>query len=464
MAGFGRQIAYKLEKDADGRVEVNADKLARLSIRCLDALHEQMAAAGLRAAGVSFCAFWHSFLGVDAESKPTTNILHLLDTRSAPYIAKLRASPNAAAFHARTGCVFHTSYWPARLCWLKAERPSEWGRTAQWVSFGEYLYQLLFGSMRSSTSMVSASGLWDSNRGDYDGETLALTEVRAERLRPLNELDEPQDKLRPRFAKKWPLFDGIPWYPAIGDGAANNIGTGCITPDRFALMVGTTGAMRAAAEVDHVDVPPGLWRYRADSRRFVLGGALSNGGEVFSWVTQRLKQIPRGEALEQALAAAEPGSHDLTILPLFAGERSTGWRAEARATFDGMSLATTPMDILRASLEAVALRFRQIYDILELRVGRPTEVVATGAALSRSPAWVQMMADALGRPVVSCLEEETSSRGAAMLAMERLRLVKHVRELPTRLGATVEPVTANAGVYSEMLARQKRLYEKLYGE
>ena len=65
----------------------------------------------------------------------------------------------------------------------------------------------------------------------------------------------------------------------------------------------------------------------------------------------------------------EPGAHGLTVLPLFAGERSTKWRADARAAITGMSIHTSPIEILRASLESVALRFRNVYDIMLDEIG-----------------------------------------------------------------------------------------------
>ncbi|PYV26066.1 MAG: carbohydrate kinase, partial [Acidobacteria bacterium] len=157
-----------------------------------------------------------------------------------------------------------------------------------------------------------------------------------------------------------------------------------------------------------------------------------------------------------------PGSHGLVILPLFAGERSTQWRAEARAAITGLGAHTSPLEILRAGLESVALRFRNVYDIMTQGLGAPREVVASGGALRRSPAWTQMMADALGRPVIACLENEASSCGAALLALERLGVIGHVRELPARMGRAFEPVPEHRRIYEEELGRQRRLYTILF--
>ena len=94
----------------------------------------------------------------------------------------------------------------------------------------------------------------------------------------------------------------------------------------------------------------------------------------------------------------------------------------------------------------------------------PGEVVASGGALLRSPAWTQMMADALGRPVIACLENEASGRGAALLALERLQVIRHVREVPAGTGKVFEPVEPHRRAYEEELERQHRLYAKLFEE
>ena len=111
-----------------------------------------------------------------------------------------------------------------------------------------------------------------------------------------------------------------------------------------------------------------------------------------------------------------PDSHGLTFLPLLSGERGPGWSDRAGATIEGLTLATTPLELLRAGLEAVALRFA----MLDADLPGEQTVVATGGGLVNSPAWTQIIADALGRPVAHSGVDEGSSRGAAVLALEAL--------------------------------------------
>src|SRR5204862_2882817 len=81
----------------------------------------------------------------------------------------------------------------------------------------------------------------------------------------------------------------------------------------------------------------GLWRYRVDQSRFVTGGALSNGGDVYAWMKRNLA-LPKD--IEARLEAAAPGAHGLTMLPFFSGERTPYWRADLRAAITGMAAST----------------------------------------------------------------------------------------------------------------------------
>ena len=454
MEGYGAQLAYRIRTTPDGGAEVDPETLAQLTIDCLDELHRQVHEAGFRVAAMAGSAFWHSFCGVDATGRPTLPILHLLDTRSAEQVAHV---PDA---HVRTGCVPHSSYWPAKLLWLAANRPDEFRTTQRFLSFPEYLYLKLLGSPRASTSMVSATGLWDQDKFDYDPETLAALPIRRDQLADPALLDQPENELLPEYRALWPEFAKARWFPALGDGACNSLGSGCVSTDRAALMVGTTGAMRLVSDKPLTKAAPGLWRYRVDKTRFVTGGALSNGGDVYAWMKRNLA-LPKD--VEARLESTTPGTHGLTMLPFFSGERTPYWRADLRAAITGLSASTDAFDIFHAALESIALRFREIYCLLARPWGAPAEVIASGGALLHSPAWSQMIADALGRPVTICTETEASCRGAALWALERLGIIDGIGALPAATGAVFSPRPEYQGAYQDLLGQQHKLYERLYG-
>src|SRR5262249_55281924 len=134
------------------------------------------------------------------------------------------------AVHARTGCVFHSSYLPAKLLWLSQAQPGVFRRARRWMSIGEFIFLKLFGRPICSVSMASATGLFDQNLCAWDGEVLAALSIDPDQLSPLGDMNTPATGLIAPFARRWPRLRAIPWYPALGDGACNNLGSGCITP------------------------------------------------------------------------------------------------------------------------------------------------------------------------------------------------------------------------------------------
>jgi gluconokinase len=205
-------------------------------------------------------------------------------------------------------------------------------------------------------------------------------------------------------------------------------------------------------------VPDGLWCYRLDRSRVVVGGALSNGGNLYAWLTRTLAvELP---TLEARLRRYRPVSTGLTLVPLLAGERSPGFASHATGSIAGLTQATTAADIVRAGLEATAIEFARVDQRLDEVLPGARRLVATGAGLLASPAWMQIMADAIGRPVAESKAREASSRGAAILAAEHLGTLDGDR-LPTDVGRTYRTVAPAHAAYRLQTARQEELYRLL---
>jgi gluconokinase len=109
----------------------------------------------------------------------------------------------------------------------------------------------------------------------------------------------------------------------------------------------------------------------------------------------------------------------------------------------------------------VALRFRNVYEQMESSLGAPRDIVASGSALLHSPVWAQMMADTLSHAIIRCAEPEATSRGAALIALERLGVIANAAALD---GGLIQPIEKNGVLYMAELERQRRLYEKLFEE
>ncbi len=462
------QIPYEVNATTDGGVTFPAPDLFDLLAACLDLV---MANLGPRAGdfvAVGVTSFWHSLLGVDDRGEPVMPILYWADTRSAHDAARLRREMPEEAVIARTGCRFHSSYWPAKLRWLAHAEPATFAAAAGFVGPGEYLLRRLCGQEGrvASVSMASGTGLLDVHRLVWDEEVAALARVDPAALPPLD-LAPSGFRLSEACAERWPQLRDVPWFPALGDGACANVGSGAIGPGRIALTMGTSGAMRLALPAPPEatwSFNPRLWAYRLDRERAILGGALSNGGNLLNWM-RSLLDTPVDGPLMDAAAALEPDAHGLTVLPFVAGERSPAWHDTAHGVVAGLTLSTRPEHLLRAGMEAVAYRFATLYrNLLPLAAPEHT-VVANGGAILQSPAWQQIIADALGHPLLALPpDDEASARGAALMAFASAGVIPSPDAVPDPAAGARE-IVPNARCherYVEAAERQRVLEERLF--
>jgi gluconokinase len=449
-AGTEGRAPTTWRQTSDGGVEADADAMVDAACGAVDQALAGAgpAAADIRAVGVS--TFWHSLLGT-AEGRAVTPLYSWADGRSRSAVLALRARLDEEAARQRTGCVFHTSYLPARLLWLRTTRPDVLRGVSTWMGIGEYLTLRLFGRAACSVSMASGTGLLDVRRCGWDAEILAALGLTPADLSPLVDLDTHFQGLRPEYASRWPALARIPWVPPAGDGALSNIGSGCVDRSRAAFSLGTSGAIRVMWPGEAPAVPRALWVYRADRRRVLTGGAVTNGGAVYQWLRGRLAPEDPA-AIDAALRERMPAAHGLVMLPFFSVERSPSWPVVSRGAVLGLTSATRPLDLVQAGLESVAYRLAMVWDALDGAAPGIREIIASGGAFAHLPVWLQIIADVFGRELVRSAEDEGSSRGAALLALEAAGAAR-VEDLPVPRGAVVRPDPARHARYRDARAR-----------
>lgn len=461
VPGVHAQRTYSLTTSREGEASVDADFLVELVARTIDeALHKAGTRAG-QIVGVATSAFWHTLVPLDTAGRPLMPLLTWEDTRPQQAATDLRVRLNERAIHQRTGARLHTSYWPAKLTWLASTQPEIATRAAHYVSFGEYLQLRLLGRACCSLSMASGTGLLNTRTHTWDKELLAALHISPSQLLELCDLPDTLRGLTPEFATRWPALKNVPWFPAIGDGAAANIGSNCTTLSTWAVTIGTSSAMRVVMPSEQIVLQPGLWLYAVDQHRALLGSALSEGGNLLAWLQHTL-QLPDLTTLDAQLARLTPAAHGLTILPMLAGERGPGWHARASMTISGLTLHTTPAEIAQATLEALVFQLSRVYDqltnALSSQVAHP-RLIASGTTLLNSAILPQVLADTLNCPIELTSTREASARGAALLALETLGLLPDLAQLAPAPTSIVQPDPTRHEIYTEARERQQQLYE-----
>src|SRR5690606_11306382 len=117
------------------------------------------------------------------------------------------------------------------------------------------------------------------------------------------------------------------------------------------------------------------------------------------------------------------------------------WAGNATGSILGLRLSTTPIDIVQAAMEGVALRLSLVCEQLAELVTPDSMVMAGGGALSASPAWAHMVANALNRPMQVIGEKEVTARGVAIRTLHAI-IHNSLSAHPPDIVYTIEPIPA----------------------
>jgi gluconokinase len=431
MNGTDARREYSVRYSKDGGAELSPARLLSSAHVCLrETLHAHRSSRlrNVPIAAVGGSAFWHSLLGLDRNGRPLTPIFTWADSRSASDAARLREQFNERKTQAETGCMLRSSFWPAKLRWLRRTNRRLFARVWRWVSPADWIFAELFGTRTSSPSMASGTGLYDLRTGNWHTGLREECEIEVEKLAEISG--------KPLSGISAPGLRDAQVFTAIGDGAAGNLGCGADGAGRVAINLGTSGAVRIieSTPANRGAIPAGLFRYVVDADRTVMGGAISNAGNLRRWCKRELR-IAGAE--EKALNRRAAADDTLNVLPFWVTERALTWPENLRGTIAGLTQSTTAAEIFRATTSATLYRLAEILSSIESSRGRAREIIVSGGA-TRSAALIALLADALGRDL-SVSATESSLRGAARFALEKLgyepppvpraKIVRHDRRL-----------------------------------
>jgi gluconokinase len=198
------------------------------------------------------------------------------------------------------------------------------------------------------------------------------------------------------------------------DGPLTQLGAGGVSSGVASCTIGTSIAFRGGADHRLVDPTRRVWCYPVTRSWWVAGGAGSNGGNILTWLRDRIGlRETVGEIA--ALAFEVPTDPTLTFVPYLNGERAPLWRPDVRAAFIGLSAHHSSADLAHAALDGIAAAVVELAGAVEALIGAPERVVLTGGFLQEER-WVQLMTDALGVATSVPEPDTATSNGIATVA------------------------------------------------
>ncbi|APX33433.1 sugar kinase [Brachybacterium sp. P6-10-X1] len=457
----GREVDKLTHKESheftvgdDGTSTIDADQVVEEIRTALGAVLGGELPGTVR--GIGFDTFASSLVAVDADGHAITPCITYADTRCHAQVTDLASRLDIDELHERTGARLHSSYTAPRLAWLREEHPEVFARTERFMALGEYVAFRLLGTAALGTASAAWSGMIDRRTGQYVPELLEAVGVQASTMGEALDPDDALPVAGTPLAEEFPQLADAQWLPVIGDGLAANLGIGALGAGTWGISTATSGAIRQLLDTEISSLPSGLWAYRVDQSRTLVGSAMSDCGRVLDWARNELDipfEIAKTDT--EALFSAPPSSATPLVIPFFSGERGTKWRGSSRALFANVGASTTAEDMLRGAMEGVALSFLRIADQMREAGGDPERIVLSGGMTEAIPSWLHLLADALGAPIDHVAVSRSTMRGSAVMALERAAPDAAVAEAPVL--RRIEPVAEHAAYYRERLERFEKL-------
>jgi gluconokinase len=416
----------------------------------IDSAKGAVAASGVRpeaCAGLSIGGALHSVMALDGHGDPLTGVITWADGRAVEQTKSLKGLAVGRQLYRETGCPVHGMYPLYKVMWLRDKRREVFKKTWRYVSGKEYVFAGLTGEYLVDYSLAAGAAFLNTRTLRWNRLCLDMAGIREDQLSTPCSPFSVHRGLSPKMARRIGIRKEVPVVLGSSDAANSNLGAGAVSPWQATCMVGTSGAFRVISPRPILDKKARSWCYAIDEGHWLVGGAINNGGVALSWLRDGLNQAVKGLSATRlsfedvvALAGnAKAGAGGVICLPFFAGERSPNYNLNARALFFGMTLEHGMKHLARALLEGIAFRFRALKEVLT-DVGVDVREIRASGGFTKSPLWLQVMADALDRELKIPEWGETSALGAAFWALLSSRGEKRLE----RAGDFVKPVQSCA--------------------
>ena len=318
-----------------------------------------------------------------------------------------------------TGNAAMPGFTAPKLVWLKAHEPEVFAATAKVLLPKDYVRLKMTGD--HATDLSDASGtLWlDVGRRAWSGDMLAACDLGLSHMPTVHEGSSLTGRLRPEVAEAWGM-EAVPVAAGAGDNAAGAIGVGVIQPGQAFLSLGTSGVIFVAGERFAPAPDKGAHAFcHALPDRWHQMSVMLSAASCLDWVA-RLTGFADVAAAMTAAQQRPAFAGPETFLPYLAGERTPHNDPGARGAFVHLGFDSDPAALVRAVLEGVAFGLAEGLDVL-VASGAVIDQFAVIGGGSRSRYWGQILANALGRPMVYGADSHVGpALGAARLAQMAL--------------------------------------------
>ena len=352
--------------------------------------------------------------------KPVANAIVWQSRVSAGICDRLKAAGHAALFRDRTGLVVDAYFSGTKIKHLLDTHDGLRARAERGeILFGTVdtflVWRLTGGAVHvTDPSNASRTLIYNIHTLDWDDELLKILDVPRAMLPTVKSSSEVYGHTSDEI-----FGSPVPIAGIAGDQQAATFGQACFTPGSAKNTYGTGCFMLLNTGLDPKKSENNLlttigWQL-GDQVTYCMEGSVFIGGAVVQWLRDGLGLIESSTEVEP-LAASEPDSGGVVLVPAFVGLGAPHWDPYARGAIFGLTRGTTAGHLARAAVESMAFQSRDLLEAMQNDAGVQLAELKVDGGASMNNDLLQFQADLLGTTVRRPVVAETTALGAAYLA------------------------------------------------
>ena len=158
-----------------------------------------------------------------------------------------------------------------------------------------------------------------------------------------------------------------------------------------------------------------------------MEGSIFIAGAGVQWLRDRMKFFKKASETEKLVKSLKD-NNNIYLVPAFTGLGAPYWDANTRGLLTGITRDTSPKEIVRATIEAVAYQTYDLFEAMKHDGLRPKIVKVDGGMVMNS--WFsQFLSDIVNVKVLRPRVQETTALGAAFMAGLQIGVYKSLKDI-----------------------------------
>lgn len=365
-------------------------------------------------------------------------------------------------------------YAAFKIMWLRDNEPEIFAKIHKVIGTKDYINLKLTGVIATDFSYASGSGVYDLVNWQYSEKLIQATGLPAEIFPDIYPSTEVLGTLSPEAAQALGLPESVKVVAGGVDNSCMALGARSYKEGRMYNSQGSSSWIAVASSKPLLDdaarpyvfthVVPGL---------FTSAIGVFATGSSLRWVRDHLckdlisqaekEDVDVYDLMTAEAAPVKPGAKGLFFNPSLAGGSSMDASINIRGAFFGLDLGHTRSDMIRATMEGVAMELGKSLDALRKLWPVGHEMVVVGGG-GRSPLWRQIHADNYRATVLKTnIDQQAAALGAAAVAAVGVGLWENFDKIDEihEIENVTEPIPENVSIYQKLMPLSKKASQYL---